>query len=79
MRIVTGKIVVVQESRFRLVSDDGQGKLFTLAHDAGIEPQDLPDLQRAQTRVSVHFTPSPDRLAGVAHRLTEARGRKGAP
>ena len=79
MRTVTGSIVVVQENRFRLVTDEGRAKLFILAHDAPIEAQDLPDLQRAHRRVTVHFTDSPDRIAGVAHRFTEPRAPGGTP
>src|SRR5581483_5375475 len=34
----TGRIVVVQEGRFRLITDRGQARLFLLAADAPLEP-----------------------------------------
>jgi hypothetical protein len=70
MQSVTGVITLVQETRFRLVTDQGQGKLFLLSHDAPLEPQDLPDLQRDETRVTVHFTDADDLIAGIAHDFT---------
>jgi hypothetical protein len=64
---VTGRILLVQESRLRLLTDDGRGLVFLLAHDAPIEPQDLPPLTGA--RVRLDFAPSPRLMAGVIHDL----------
>jgi hypothetical protein len=74
MRRVTGVITTVQETRFRLVTDGGRGKLFLLSAGAPLEAQDLEDLQRAQTRVTVHFTDAREMIAGVAHDLTRPGG-----
>ncbi len=66
MRHVAGIVTVVQEGRFRLATDDGRSVLFTLAHDAAIEPQDLPDLL-GRGRVHVACSAASGRNAMVAH------------
>ena len=77
MRSATGTILLVQESRFRLLTDDGRGLTFLLAHDAPLEPQDLPAL--ANRRVRVEYEDAPKLVAGIARDLLvldakEARG-----
>ena len=47
MPTTEGTILVVQEGRFRLLTDDGRGLVFLLASDAAPEPQDLPPLRVA--------------------------------
>ncbi len=79
MKRATGRIVVVQENRFRLVTEAGRAHLFILAHDAAVEAQDLPPLQREQTRVTVDYSDSPDRIAFIAHRLTDDPARRIMP
>ena len=71
METADGIITVVQEGRFKLVTDTGRVMHFILAHDAAIEPEDLPPLAQAQTPVRVAYTkPKPDHLiAALAHRL----------
>lgn len=59
--------MLVQESRFRLLRDDGRGLSLALAPSAPIEPQDLPELLHRRVRVS--WTPSPGLIAGAAHRV----------
>ena len=51
MPSVTGTVLLVQESRFRLLTDDGRGLTFLLAYDASMEPQDLPPLTDRRVRV----------------------------
>jgi len=77
MQRVTGIITVVQESRFRMIGDDGSPRHFVLSHRAPLEPQDLPPLQRDQSRVAVHFTPSDHLIAGVAHDIEVLQGAAG--
>ena len=72
MQRAEGIVTVVQEGRFRLLTRHGQSKLFLLAHDANIEAQDLPELQREQTHVVVQFSDAEHLVAGIAHRLTES-------
>jgi hypothetical protein len=61
----TGIVLAVQESRLRLLTERGQGLLFLLAHDARLEPQDLPRL--ANRRVRLRYVACDPRrlLAGV--------------
>jgi hypothetical protein len=74
MQSVEGVITVVQEGRFALVKDDGSVMHFLLAHDASLEPQDLPPLQRDQRRVRVDYTEPSRLIAHVAHALRIADG-----
>ena len=69
MKSVEGVITVAQEGRFELVTDSGRVMHFVLAHDAALEPQDLPPLQRHQSRVRVDYTEPSRLIAHVAHRL----------
>jgi hypothetical protein len=66
MSAVSGRIVLAQETRFRLVDDEGRDQLFLLSHKAGIEPEDLSRLQREQTRVRVEYSHGPGMVAMVA-------------
>lgn len=72
MRTVSGIITSVQEGRFRLASREGQNRLFILSHKAALAPQDLPQLQRDETEVTIHFEDARDLIAGIAHVITAA-------
>ena len=74
MKSVEGVIILVQEGRFALVKDDGCVMHFLLAHDASLEPQDLPPLQRDQRRVRVDYTEPTRLVAHVAHAVRTANG-----
>jgi hypothetical protein len=63
MPSATGTVLLVQESRIRLLADDGRGHVFLLAPDAPIEPQDLPPLTGA--RVRLEYETSPRLAAGI--------------
>jgi len=65
----TGRIVVVQEGRFRLITDRGQARLFLLAADAPLEPEDLPPLQHRQAQVRVTYDDAPGLRAGLARQI----------
>jgi hypothetical protein len=77
MRNATGSVLVVQEGRFRLLTDDGRGMVFVLAHDAPIEPQDLPPL--THRRVRVDYDDGPNLVAGVARDLVVLEERRARP
>lgn len=64
--VAVGKVVVVQEGRFRLIDDDGRAHLFLLAHNAPFEAPDLLDLARRQARVRVLHTGAPGLIARLA-------------
>lgn len=74
MQSAEGVIILVQEGRFELVTDGGRVMHFILAHDASLEPQDLPPLQRDQRRVQVDYTEPSRLVAHVAHALRSADG-----
>ena len=72
MQSAEGVITLVQEGRFALVEDDGRVMQFVLAHDASLEPQDLPLLKRDRRRVRVDYTEPSRLVAHVAHMLRTA-------
>lgn len=77
MAVATGTVLLVQETRFRLLTEDGRGHVFLLAHDAPLEPQDLPQL--THRRVRVDYDGSGTLIAGIArdiHLLEERRAKR---
>ena len=72
MKTAHGIITLVQEGRFALVTDGGAVMQFVLAHDARLEPQDLPPLAKKQSRVRVDYTEPSRLVAHVAHTLRTA-------
>ena len=60
---VTGTVLLVQESRLRLLTEDGRGRVFLLAPEAPIEPQDLPALTGRRVRLA--YRRAPRLIAGV--------------
>jgi hypothetical protein len=69
METLEGRVLLVQEGRFMLETDQGVRRLFILSHDAAVEAQQLPPLQRTQARIRVMFRPAPDMIAGTAHAI----------
>jgi hypothetical protein len=68
-RLARGHISIVQEERFTLVTDDGQGYRFTLAHDANIEASELQRLCSERAHVVIRFAGDPNLDSGVAQVL----------
>ena len=66
MKTITGKIIAIQEERFRILTDAGQGYLLTLAKSAPVSPFQLDVWRRAGVLVEVQFTGQPDLVSGVA-------------
>ncbi len=75
MRQASGHIIVVQEERFRLLTDTGQGLLLTLAHDAPLEGSDLCRLRDTNTHVLVEYAGEPNVSSGVAHSIRMVDGQ----
>jgi hypothetical protein len=69
MKRVEGVISLTQEGRFELVTDNGRVLHFMLAHNASIEPQDLPPLQREQRRLEVDYTEPGHIIGCLAHAM----------
>lgn len=65
--MVQGQIIVVQEMRFRLMTDDGRGFLFTLAHGATVDTVELNRWQRGANTVCVAYCGKPGLDSCVAH------------
>ena len=66
MHIAEGYITVVQEQRFRLVTDDGRGLLLTLARNARVDGHTLQELHNSRTHVRVEYEGEPNMASGVA-------------
>ena len=64
-----GYIIVVQEDRFRLMTDSGQGFLLTLAHDARTSAADLCRIQGTHAHVAITYTGEPNLASGIAHAI----------
>jgi hypothetical protein len=71
-KTASGHIVLVQETRFRLMTDSGQNYLLTLGHDANIAPRDLCHFLDADIHVVVEYTGQPGLVSGVAHTIRQA-------
>jgi hypothetical protein len=65
----TGAILVVQEQRFHLLTERGQGLLLTLAPGAPVQMDDLRRWQAAQTPVTVAYTGEPNLTSGIAYQV----------
>ena len=72
LRNTAGRLVAVQEQRFRLRTDDGQVVLLTLARDARLDGAKLAELYRRRARVAVAYSGQPNLTGGVAHAVREA-------
>jgi hypothetical protein len=64
---VAGHIIAVQEQRFRLVTDAGQGFLLTLSRNASAGQNDLQRWHQAKTHVAVTYEGQPNFASGIAH------------
>jgi hypothetical protein len=69
MNRVVGHITIVQEDRFRLVTDDGRGLLLTLKHNAGVTDEALRRLRDDQQRVAVNYDGEADFEDGIVSHL----------
>ena len=68
-----GHISVVQEERFRLITDEGAGLLLTLSHKANASPDDLCRYHEQKAHVRVDYDGEPNFASGIAHRVTRTR------
>ncbi len=63
---VSGRIAVVQEERFRLVTDSGQALLLTLAHNSWTSAADLCRWHENGEHVRIEYEGEPNLTSGVA-------------
>jgi hypothetical protein len=68
---ITGRIVAIQEQRFRLLTDAGQVYLLTLGRHAPLDATTLGELHDRCARVTVEFSGEPNLTGGVAYDLRE--------
>ena len=70
-RVVTisGIVIAAQENRFLLALDKGGTRVFVVAHDARIDPDQLAALQGRQARVAVKFRPIDGLIAKEARSI----------
>src|SRR5437773_5256681 len=72
---LTGHISLVQEQRFRLITDDGRGFLFTLARKAQLQLSDLQRLQKSHVRVRLEYTGEANTKSGLAEAVQPLTAR----
>ncbi|HEY0581471.1 MAG TPA: hypothetical protein VGE94_04765 [Chloroflexota bacterium] len=65
--LTEGRILAVQERRFRVLTVEGQVYLLTLATNAPIDELALCHFRDTRTPVQVSFTGQPNLVGGVAH------------
>jgi hypothetical protein len=66
LSVIQGRIVAIQEERFRLISPEGQGYLLTLSKPAAEQIGELKSWHRSGTQVEVQFTGEPNLESGIA-------------
>jgi hypothetical protein len=71
MATASGRITLVQEGRFRLVTDDGRGLLLRPTPRANVGVEDLCRLHESGARVRVEYRGEPNLASGVVERVTE--------
>ncbi len=69
---VQGHITVVQEERFRMMTEGGQGLLFTLGNSIWHSAADLRHFRDTRTPVVVEYSGEPNLSTGVAHKVQAA-------
>ncbi len=62
----TGRIIAVQEERFRLLTDTGDTLLLTVATFAPFGPSDLKQWHKQDAHVRVTYTGEPNLVSGAA-------------
>ncbi len=67
--VAQGTIAVVQEQRFRLITDAGQGLLLTLAYDAPLDEGDLHRFHDTGAHVVVEYEGEPNLESGIVHSI----------
>jgi hypothetical protein len=64
-----GRIILVQENRFRLVGDSGKGYLLMLSHKTTAAQKDLERWRDAGIQVVAEYEGDPSLASGIAHRV----------
>jgi hypothetical protein len=64
--VVIGHITLIQEQRFRLISDNGRGFIFTISRKSAVRLAELQQLLQFHTTVRVEYSGAPNTRSGVA-------------
>lgn len=70
---IRGRIVLIQEGRFRLVDMTGRGYLFSLSHSTTANPTDLRRWHDADVEVMVAYKGEPGLATGIAQQVEPLR------
>ncbi len=71
-KTIKGRIIQIQEERFRLLGETGQGFLFTLSHKASSTVDDLELWHKESMPVIVEYEGEPNLESGVARSVSSA-------
>lgn len=69
---IIGRVIYVQEERFRIVDRQGRSFLFDLSHNAPISDIDLVNWEHSKTWVAVKYEGEPGLESGVARTVKPA-------
>jgi hypothetical protein len=75
VQTLTGRLLMVQESRFRIATIKGQVYLFTLAGSSSKNETDLLDFFESKIPVVIEYQGEPGFDTGIAQSLTPLRNR----
>ena len=73
-----GRILLVQEERFRILSESGRSYLFGLAHNASVASEDIVHWHNINAHVIVEYEGEPNLEDGIAHSVKPFRTRRTA-
>ncbi|MHB8110335.1 MAG: hypothetical protein ACYDHW_09925 [Syntrophorhabdaceae bacterium] len=66
---IVGRVIYVQEERFRMVDQKGRSFLFDLAHNAPVSDKDLINWSRSNTSLVVGYEGEPELESGIARSI----------
>ncbi len=73
---LSGRLIMVQESRFRLAAATGRSCLFTLSHSSSVDEMDLLDFFKADTPVTIEYEGEPDLASGMVTTIKPLKGSR---
>jgi len=71
-RVLAGYVTVVQEQRFRLLTDNGRACLFTLGRKSSLQPAALRRIQKSRSRIWIDYSGEPNTASAVVHEIRSA-------
>jgi hypothetical protein len=64
--VLIGHITLIQEQRFRLVSENGRGFIFTISRKSAVRLSDLQQVLKSHATIRVEYSGAPNTRSGVA-------------